>query len=157
LSEHLRSVELGLRAVVRIFPGDTRTDLGELERVAEQVFMEVRRLNEENGGFAVFVYLPGPREVDADHEWRAPARDLALGLELPFIDLTDDLRALPTAERRTIFLPEDAPAGGHYSEEGNAWAAEALYRALLEIPDVEKRLAEVGPGPAPDPETAGAL
>lgn len=157
LAERLRSVELGLRALGRILPGRSRPDLGELERVAEQVFREVRRLNEENGGSAVFVYLPGPREVETDHEWRAPVHELARRLELPFIDLTDDLRALPPAERRTIFLPEDVPAGGHYSEEGNAWAAGALHRALLRIDEVAERLAGVGPGSTPDPERVGAL
>ena len=68
-------------------------------------------------------------------------------LALPFIDLTPGLRAVPASKAASFFFPEGQPAEGHYTEAGNAWVAEQLYRRLRDYPPVNALLAGTGESP----------
>lgn len=138
LSEDLRTVELGLRAIARLRPEAAPADGDavdpELASIATRVLRRVGELGRQRGAVTLFVYLPTLLDIENDMPWRLRAREiLADRLGAPYVDLTEALRELPPQERRALFIPEGAPAADHYSPAGNAWVAGRLYERLREL------------------------
>ena len=133
----LRSVELGQRVLGRLSKQEKRDGtIGRMGPVVAQVFAEVDRLSRQNRSIPVFVYLPTEPDIVRDKAWRQWALPTMDSLELRFLDLTAQLRALPAARANSFFIPRGWNAEGHYTEEGNAWVAQMIYEALMDMPRV---------------------
>jgi hypothetical protein len=121
-----------------------------LRDVVEKVFQSLHDLAEESNAALVLVYLP--RELDyrqsAPLPWRQFSHDAAARLRIPFVDLTTELKALPSNEVETLFIGGGvvgfAKSGGHYSERGNRFMAESLIRRLRAVEAVSEKLSRVG-------------
>ena len=115
---------------------------GAYSEVVEQMFARVAEVNRAKSSRLVLILLPneGMHARPRDSRWQTEVRRIADALGIPLFDLTEELRTLEGSEVASLFQQfEDMPQeevsfqlwGGHYSEEGNAWAAEAI-RARLE-------------------------
>lgn len=109
------------------------------------LFDELNRLAVGGQVTLVAVYLPTLEDLS-----QPPLFQSYLSKELDrrgllFFDLTDEFKALPPAERDTMFISNDVEneqfAAGHYSVAGNRLAAKALYRRLAGLPAIAERLA----------------
>ncbi len=161
LSERLGSVDFGRRILWRLVtprPIDTVEEHERVAPVARAVLQRVRRLTQERGSVPVFVYLPIDTDLDHDHRWRLWVNEAMDDLGYTFIDMTRALRSVPRETAETYFIPQSAPAGGHYSVAGNRWVAAVLYDQLLELPATAAMLAKVTtPADSPDsPENRAA-
>ena len=133
-----RTVDFGKRVIAKLFrkapeEGDITERIGP---VAAKVFQAISRLGEENNVYPVFVYLAVLNDIRNDqqgkwHEWVTDTMDT---LDLPFIDLTPALQALPAGVAASFFIPPGEPEAGHYSVAGNQWVADKLHKHLNEMP-----------------------
>ena len=85
----------------------------------------------------MLVYLPTKKDFMEERakEWRAFLQREAEARGLAFVDLIPDFRSYPPEELETLF-------DDHYSEKGNAYIADLLYRKLMTIPAIADRLRE---------------
>jgi hypothetical protein len=128
--------------------GDEPKALEQVPELAWSIFDELQRMANERGVLLVLAYLPRETDYVQDVGLRA---DLARGTQergIALVDLTDDLRKLSETEAAQMYLGEGElsfpGAVGHYSREGNRWAAAQLLGHLREIPGFEERLAKAG-------------
>ncbi len=104
--------------------------------VATEVFKSLAETSRAQRSVLVLVYLPVRKDCigrpnDNLREWLAAT---ARRLGVPFVDLTDDFRKLPSGKLDALYLPE-SPIHGyfgamHYTEAGNRFAAEKLIPRL---------------------------
>jgi len=144
----LRSVRLG-RSVFHRSSGAGAAAGDPLPALARAVFDELRRLNRETDSALVLVWLPKKDEIDREEtRWRPWLHRLADEAGFIFIDLSQDLRALPRDEAVALFIGEEdgdyIDAAGHYNERGHAWVADVLHTRLRGVPAVAARLAPSG-------------
>lgn len=133
-----RTVDFGKRLAAKLFRHET-DEPGITERIgpiASSVFQAISRLSQEKNIQPVFVYLPVLNDIRNDqqgkwHEWVTDTMDT---LDLPFIDLTPALQALPAGVAASFFIPPGEPEAGHYSVVGNQWVADKLHKHLNEMP-----------------------
>ena len=143
----LRSVDFAKRVFARLFtqksdgPMIGPTIIERVEPIASKVFQTVQRLSDEKNVVPVFVFLPAEYNIGKDTAWHSWVVATMDTLELPFIDLTPALRSVPASRAATFFISESMTAGGHYTEAGNEWVAEKLYRRLKEISQIRTLLA----------------
>jgi hypothetical protein len=85
----------------------------------------------------VFVYLPTKKDFMEERakEWRDFLHRETAARGLAFVDLIPDFRSYPPEDLESLF-------DDHYSEKGNSFFAELLYRKLMTIPAVASRLRE---------------
>jgi len=133
-----RSVDLAERLIAKIFTpvNDEKTRNGHADQVASMTLKTINRLDLEKNILPVFVYLPVESDIRADranpwYKWATATMDT---LNLPFIDLTPELQAVPAGKAATFFIPTWRRGAGHYSIEGNKWVAETLYKHLMKVP-----------------------
>jgi hypothetical protein len=109
-------------------------DLAEVHRKNSSVFVVVH--------MAERLHVPGSddRAPNAE-EWRRRLRSGADSIGYLYLDLTERLEQLPPDSQVALFIPPDDP---HYSERGNAWAAEQLYDYLAALPALRPRLVATG-------------
>lgn len=146
--QQLRSVRLISRLLWKSVSGvGPRPELNdrEAQALALKVFEELAELNETRNSTLVLVYLPIASDYSDGNSngWR-----YFLSRELPkrgliYLDLVESLRELPPSEVEKMYIPRD----GHYTEEGNRYVSSWLYRNLLSIPEVSRRLAAMQCGP----------
>lgn len=114
---------------------------GAYSEVVEQMFARLAEVNRAKSSRLVLILLPneGMHARPRASRWQTDVRRIADSLRIPFFDLTEELRTLEGSEVAPLFQQfEDMPQeevsfqlwGGHYSEEGNAWAAEAIQARL---------------------------
>lgn len=136
----LRSVQLGralLQRVVGPRAADSLSD-AEIGRLAVAVFAELAALHRDAGRQLVLVHLPMQDELD--DESTGSLRDFvarqAQRLDVPFLDGAAALRAVPREHRADLYLAPgeiDYPAAaGHFSVQGNRWAAAWILDELQE-------------------------
>jgi len=125
--------------------GDEPQELDQVPPLAWEIFAELQRMARERGILLVLAYLP--RETDYDHDLGLRS-DLARGTQergLQLIDLTDDLRELTAAQAASMYLGAGElsfpGAVGHYSRDGNRWAAQQILSHLQAIPEFDAKLA----------------
>jgi hypothetical protein len=150
--DRLKSVELASRLGKRIFaPRYPSTDetVRELGPLLRRLFTEVVKLGESRGATTVFVYLPVGSETDRDHHWRPWVRDTLAELGYPLIDLTDELRKLPSDVSSEFYIAPQEPAGGHYSSGGNGWVANEVANGLQRIPAAAEKVTPKTIAPIP--------
>jgi len=133
-----RSVDLAQRVSGKLFSqGNTsHIPIEEIGPVATRVFQTIEQLGEENNVVPVFVFLPTERDVWQDTEWRNWVLAVMRDLDSPFVDLTPALRNLSAPRLSTFFIPRELPAGGHYTEAGNEWVAEAIYEYMTTVSSI---------------------
>lgn len=102
-----------------------------LRGVVPHVFAALKTANEEKGSRLLLVYLPGVwdyQSVDATEAWRAWVAEEASRQGIPYLDLVEALRRVPPTEVADLFAPNL-----HFTEAGNAWAAERVHEALVRL------------------------
>jgi hypothetical protein len=149
--------------------GAARGDLyagGNMER-SLAVFEDLRRLNATKGSELMLVYLP------LETEWKHRGTDkwrTELGAELRrrgfwYVDLVDELRAVPFWRTWELFIPPGAVkfvgATGHYTVSGHEWVAKNIFKQLLAnrefaaklsaLPSVRPAAVQAEPGARPEP------
>ncbi len=149
LFERLRIVELARPVLRALRPRATGLTAGELAELSGEVFEQLARLCEQRGATLVLLYLPTYADYENPGElWRTRIAREARKRDLRFVDLVEELRALPRSEAARFYESEGSGAGGSeapLSEAGHAWVAEALRAHLGRLP-----------GLAPSPETPRA-
>ena len=114
---------------------------GAYSEVVEQMLARLAEVNRAKSSRLVLILLPneGMHARPRDSRWQTDVKRIADSLGIPFFDLTEELRALEGSQVASLFQQfEDMPQeevsfqlwGGHYSEEGNAWAAAAIRERL---------------------------
>jgi hypothetical protein len=148
----LRSAQLMLPLVQTLLPErDTYLPMAELAELTGGVFDELDRLNRERGSRLVLIYLPMRRDYASQRDpWRRRVRAEARNRRIPFVDLVDAARRLPTRQFQALFIPDGSVeylgADGHYNAAGNAWVAEQILTRLEALPQIAGRLAALPPG-----------
>jgi hypothetical protein len=122
--------------------------------IVASLLESLRDLHQQRRTVLVLAYLPTRRDYDTTRSaaWRAFVRDEAARDHIPFIDLVDDLHAVPADEIADYFIqPGAVPylrAEGHYTVRGNEFIAQDLYRKILLVDAVADRLRQAS-HPAP--------
>lgn len=117
-----------------------------LEPIVAAVFDSLDTWNRGHGSELVLLYLPGEHDYSDERarSWRDFVREHAAARGIHFVDLIPALREIPAHELQALFLQpgevDYVGAAGHYTNAGNRFVADALYEALLHIPEVAARL-----------------
>jgi len=138
---NLRSLDLAQRVMAKLSArDDANTSQEVLRLVAFEVFRELKELSVENNVVTVIVFFPTQRELESESSWRAWVTETMQTLGLPLIDLTPALRQVPAGQAGSFFIAAPGSAAGHYTEAGNEWVADQIYRRLMELPQVSRML-----------------
>ncbi len=132
--------------------GSIWTEAQERSRpVALKVFETLREMNAKAGRQLALVYLPVELDCDGDAAGEDLRRYLRKELEprgFLYWDLTEDFQKLPVREMKKMFIAPGQVAfrnaQGHYTAEGNKFAAELIYKRMLATPTIAQRLNAAG-------------
>jgi hypothetical protein len=135
-AQELRTVTV-LRRLIRRVGVNANTDLSleETNRVIAKMLADLKRLNDERSSRLILVYLPTELDLlQPDTEWLPPVVRAAQALNIPFVDLTSDFRAVPPVELAALFIRQgqlDYPgSAGHYTVAGNELVAHAMLEKI---------------------------
>jgi hypothetical protein len=103
-----------------------------LTPLTKAIFARANEVAAERGAQSVVVFLPSRGDFEGPHILESMVSETMEDLDLPFIDLAEDLRTIPPDLVDSYFIPVGQPGQTHYTRSGNEWAATALYRKLLE-------------------------
>lgn len=122
---------------------------GQMMDTGLAVLEDLNRMAARGGGLLVTLYLPTQDDLD-DPPYTQSYLRAELGKRgVVFLDLSDDFKALPPAERQAMFIPRaeknEQLAAGHYSVNGNRFVAGKLRERLVAIPAIAERLARLAP------------
>ncbi len=137
--------------------GTTQPRRVDTPAVCAKIFETLAQQDRAAGRILVVAFLPteGDRKPNAGDVWRQMLRQFTQQHGILFIDLVDDFRRLPANAVPPLFIPAGAlhydHAAGHYTEAGNAYIADLLYRKLTAIPEVAARFDRVAAGPGAEP------
>jgi hypothetical protein len=107
---------------------------------------DLRQTNQARGSVLVLAYLPTREELAGGigTSWRTFLADYARQHGVVYLDFLDDFRRLPPGELDKLFIAQGAVdfpgAAGHYTEAGNAFIADLIYRRLLASPETAAKL-----------------
>jgi len=107
---------------------------------------DLRQTNQARGSVLVLAYLPTREELGGGvgASWRTFLAEYARQHGVVYLDFLDDFRRLPPAELDKLFIAQGAVdfpgAAGHYTEAGNAFIADLIYRRLLASPETTAKL-----------------
>ncbi len=99
-------------------------------------------MNQAKNSIGVFLFLATYFEYKdlLPQYWKQILKDEAGKNNLFFIDLIDEFRKLPAEYVKNLFIPDGVikymDASGHYTEEGNRYIADVLYKKLTAIPEI---------------------
>lgn len=134
----LRSVFRFDIAVPVVTPSKERNQ--ETAWVLSHMLDDLLETNRAKNSVLVLAYLPTREELGGGvgASWRAFLAQYAGQHNLVYLDFLDDFRRLPPAELDKLFIAPGAVdfpgAAGHYTEAGNAFIADLIYRRLLAGP-----------------------
>jgi len=147
LFEQLRIVQLAGPALDAF--GSSRASkltVGELSDLAGGVFEALQRLSDQKGASLVLLYLPTRADYDEPGDlWRRRVAREARRRGIAYVDLVEEHKRLSRPEMLELYAPtaiaaRSDPETTPFSEAGNAWVAEALWRRLLMMPELAVRL-----------------
>lgn len=151
--QQLTSVRLLSQLFVETAPVETKIDDSAApEMVAAEILKDLLRLNAAKGSTLVLIYLPRlgdyqPLEQNSTKVWQEFLELAARDTGVVYIDVIEAFREVPPDRVQELFIPEGAldfpGAAGHYSVKGNEFVARLLYDALLALPEVSDKLAQV--------------
>jgi hypothetical protein len=107
-------------------------------------------LHAKHGTTLVLAFLPMRSDHGDDRSagWRRAMREIA-GSRVPFVDLVEELRAVPLEEAEAYFIAPGASehglAEGHYTARGHRFVARAIHRTLSGIEAVKRRIGQSAP------------
>lgn len=104
-----------------------------------KIFDELHHINQNKNSILVLVYLPTRDDYvgNLSEKWRRLI-DTHLDKEkVVYMDLIEDFRRVPPEEIDKMFIGPGVFA--HYSEEGNAYIANILYKKLVASPKISKK------------------
>ncbi len=143
------SVTRLLRSVFRIDSAAavTRTQKernSETSKVVSHMLDDLLATNRAKNSVLVLAYLPTRDEGDLGAYWRKFLAEYARQHGLLYLDLADDFHRLPPQQLDQFFIASGAldftGATGPYTEAGNAFSADLIYRRLLANPETAARL-----------------
>ena len=110
----------------------------ELQDIVLAVFKSLQRINQEKGSTLVLVFLPSDEDY-TDYQEEINLWRKWLKAEIPkqgilYLDLYDDFLKLSFVEAVSLFGKD-----GHYSEEGNRFVAEEIYKKLISYGIIKKK------------------
>jgi hypothetical protein len=114
--------------------------------IALKVFDELVRINRNHGGILALVYLPTERDYlsNSSDSLRSLINTYAAREKIIYLDLIPEFRTLLPKQMQSMFIGRGDLAyrasAGHYTEEGNAYIARALYKNLLATPTLREKL-----------------
>lgn len=138
----LKTVELLRRLLRRRSPSPLVSVGGQKEdphkAVVSRIFQDLKRMSQTRGGTLVLVHLPaiGDFMGAGSEPWREFLAAEARKQDIILIDLIEEFRKRDPQKIRGMFFK----AHGHYTEEGNAYIARALYDRLLAVPEISDKL-----------------
>jgi hypothetical protein len=147
LLDELRSLALARRALRSAFGRSAPPwNLGEGARVSFALLRRLAAHHAQRGSSFVLVYLPTREDLSSStfEELRSWLAERAAKQGMAYVDLTDDMRALPPERAAELFLADgEIPqaAGGHYGAAGHRFVATRLLARLGTLPAVAARLA----------------
>ena len=98
-----------------------------------KVFESLQKVNKEKDSTLILVYLPSDEDYiyyqPETNLWREWLKIETAKRKILYIDLYDDFLKMSFAEAVTLFNARDR----HYSNKGNKFVAEVLYRKLLSL------------------------
>jgi hypothetical protein len=147
--------KLRLAATMRsLFGGRARTERAavspeELPWIVSALVTELGRSHRERGSLLVLAYLPVREDFGGDsaeyRRWREFFEVVAAQNDAVFLDLVAELRQVPREQLPRLFIGQKRlsylNAEGHYSEEGNRFVAQAVYRLLGAEPRIKDLMA----------------
>ena len=145
LTRMLRGM-LKLDRVSPLAPSKERNQ--ETARVLSAMLDDLREANVAKHSVLVLAYLPTREELngEAGTSWRKFLAEYAQERGVPYLDFADDFRRLSPAELDKLFIARGAidfpGAAGHYTEAGNAFLADLIYKRLLTNPQTAAKLHE---------------
>ncbi len=161
LLDELRSVAL-LRRVLRsaFGQGSPPWNLGEGARVSFAILKQLAAHHAQRGSSLVLLYLPTREDLSSAtfDELRSWLAERTARRGIAYVDLTDDMRALPPERAAELFLADgEIPqtAGGHYSAAGHRFVATRLHGRLETVPGVAAQLASAEGAARTDRATGG--
>lgn len=152
--KELKTIQLAGAVLSRISPPRPPSEpTPAIAQIVSKLIDELQSLNNNKNSVLVLVYLPLENDYNQNDrslpKWRALLHQEAARTGLPLIDLTDDFQKLSPQQLRRLFIqggPSLTPyVAGHYSNEGNEFVAQKLYRYLLALPEIQEKLAERQP------------
>ena len=141
---NFRSIDFLQRILSKVFKKSDPLDIDyeKVGLIAEKVMLEIHRNSAANNVIPVFVYLPTKNDLWKDYPWRLWSEKTMEKHGLNFIDITVSMRERSVSEGYRFFIPPHKPGGGHYSESGNAWIAETIYKEIEKMPGIKKLIDE---------------
>ena len=110
----------------------------ETSRVLTYMLDDLIAINRAKNSVLVLAYLPTRDEGESGAYWRKFLAEYARQHGLLYLDLADDLHRLPPQQVEQFFIARGANdyqgASGHYTEAGNAFIADLIYRGLIANP-----------------------
>lgn len=108
---------------------------GHTDKVVEKIFDSLEDIADRNDRRTLLVYLPTRGDVTEDNvrRWERLVRSLAETRNYTLINVADAMRTLPPADTEKMFR-----GGGHYTDEGNRFVAEVIYRHLVDQPELSR-------------------
>ena len=107
-------------------------DHGKTDEVAARIFASLQAISLENQRLAVLVYLPTRYDFveGPANRWRQMVQAKASEQGYYLIDVAQEMSELPSTEIKKMFR-----GGGHYTDAGNRFVADVLYRHLRKLID----------------------
>ena len=143
---NLSSIRLLQKLLFQKTPVKSNKSDNQTRQVALKIFQDMQQVNQTKNSVLVLVYLPtkGDYIGNASEPWRQFLHTEAAKHNLLYIDLVGEFKELPSETIKNMFIAKGVMnyqgAAGHYTEEGNAYIARALYDKLLRIPEISEKL-----------------
>jgi len=138
----LRVVNLFQRVIGRLGSKnlDNSKKIEEVKEIASAVMLDVHQNAIERNVIPIFIYLPVEGDLVKDLPWRLWVIQSMKENSLNFLDLTPSLRELSAGQVSSFFIPDNSIAKDHYTEAGNMWVADTVYKNIRELNDVSALL-----------------
>ncbi len=133
----------------------------DISRILSYMLDDLAATNRARNSVLVLAYFPTREEYAGDSGafWRKFLAAYAQQHGLLYLDFSDDFHRLPPEELDKLFIGKRMigfpAAPGHYSEAGNAFVADLIYRRLLADPQTAAELHAQPAGAAASRSDAG--
>ncbi|RJO61503.1 hypothetical protein C4544_02535 [candidate division WS5 bacterium] len=104
-----------------------------IRNIALKIFEALHQAHKEKGSTLVVLYLPTDYDYSHEVPWRKFLSDEFKKRDIIFIDMTPEF----------VKQPMNLMFKVHYSEYGNKYLADALYKKLTAIPEIRNKLSKV--------------